>query len=180
MKNLEVNKVAAAILIAGLLAMASGKIADFLYHPVEEPKTRGFKVEVAEETTGGEAAKVEEVIDIAALMAVANADNGAAIFKKCGACHSADKGTGHKVGPNIYGTLGAAKAHHADYAYSAALKGKGGNWTYEDMFAFLKKPAAFVPGTKMTFAGIGKPTEIADLVAYLRKQNDNPPALTAK
>lgn len=177
MKNLETNKIAAAILIAGLIALASGKIADFLYHPVETSVTRGFKVEVAEESTPGVATKVDEKIDVAALMAAANADNGAAIFKKCGACHSADKGAAHKVGPNLYGTLGSPKAHHADYAYSAAMKGKGGTWGYNELFEFLKKPGAYVAGTKMTFAGIGKPTEIADIVAYLRKQSDAPPAL---
>ena len=180
MKNLETNKIAAAILVAGLLALTSGKIADFLYHPVEEPKTRGFKIEVAEESKPGEAPKAEEKIDIAALMAAANADNGAVVFKKCGACHSADKGAGNRVGPNLYGTLGAQRARVADYAYSSAMKAKSGNWTYEDIFAFLKKPGAFVPGTKMTFQGLGKPTEIADVVAYLRKQNDAPPALPGK
>lgn len=177
MKNLETNKIAAAILIAGLIALTSGKIADFLYHPQASPEVRGFKVEVAEETKPGAAAKVEEVIDIAALMATANADNGAAIFKKCVACHAVDKGAGHKVGPALYGIVGAAKAHHGDYAYSAALKGKGGNWGYDELFTFLKKPGAYVAGTKMSFAGINKPSEIADIIAYLRKQHDAPPAL---
>lgn len=170
MKNLEANKVAAAILVAGLLALASGKIADFLYNPVENTEKRGFKVEVAEETKPGEAAKAEEKMDVAALMAAANADNGAAVFKKCGACHSTEKGAGNKVGPNLNGVVGAAKGHVGDYAYSAALKGKGGNWSEEDLFQFLHKPGAFIPGTKMTFAGLSKPTEIADVVAYLKKQ----------
>lgn len=170
MKNLETNKIAAAILVAGLLALVSGKIADFLYHPVESPETRGFKVEVAEEPKAGEAPKAEEKMDVAALMAAANADNGAAVFKKCSACHTSEKGAGNKVGPNLNGVVGAAKGHVGDYAYSAALKGKGGNWSEEDLFHFLHKPGAFVPGTKMTFAGISKPTDIADLVAYLKKQ----------
>lgn len=181
MKNLEGNKIAAAILVAGLIALASGKIADFLYNSggEEAEAKRGFKVEVAEDSgaSAGAAPKEDEKIDIPALMAAANADNGANIFKKCGACHNADKGGANKVGPNLYGVLGSPKGHHADYAYSDAMKAKGGSWGYEEIFAFLKKPGAYVTGTKMTFAGLGKPSEIADVVAYLRKQNDNPPAL---
>lgn len=180
MKNLETNKIVSAILLAGLIALASGKIADFLYRPTTEVAKRGFQIEVTEEAKPGEAPKEEEKVDIAALLAAANADNGAAVFKKCTACHSADKGTGNKVGPNLYGVLGAPKAAHADYAYSAALKGKGGNWGYAEIFEFLKKPGAYVPGTKMTFMGLGKSTEIADVVAYLRKQHDSAPALPAK
>ena len=184
MKNLEINKIAAAILMAGLIALTSGKIADFLYGPSEQTgQKRGFTIESAvtdASKTGNSAPKADEKIDVAALMAAASADNGAAIFKKCGACHSPDKGAGHRVGPNLYGVLGLPKAHHADYAYSTAMKAKGGNWGYSEIFEFLKKPGAYVPGTKMSFAGLNKPTEIADVVAYLRKQNDAPPALPGK
>lgn len=176
MKDLETNKIAAAVLVAGLLALGSGKIADFLYQPIKSD-TRGFAIEVANasETQDSEH-KAEEKINIPALMAAANAENGAKTFKKCAACHDASKGGPNKVGPNLYGTLGAPKAHHAGYAYSDALKAKGGNWGYEELFAFLKKPRDYVPGTKMTFAGISKPEQIADIIAYLHQQNDSPPA----
>lgn len=170
MKDLETNKIAAAIFLAGLLALLSGKIADGLYHPVEEPEKRGFEVEVADAAEGAAEAEEEVVIDVAALMAAADASAGQKTFKKCAACHTSEAGGPHRVGPNLSGVVGAAKAHHGDYAYSGALKDKGGNWTEEDLYAFLHKPKAFIPGTKMTFAGIKKPEQIADLIAFLKTQ----------
>jgi len=169
MKNLETNKIAAAIFLAGLLALLSGKIADGLYHPVEDPDQRGYQVEVAAEgDTGATEKEEEEPIDIAALMEAASADSGSKVFKKCAACHTIEQGGPHRVGPNLAGVVGADKGHHNDYSYSDALKAKGGKWTEEDLFHFLHKPKDYLPGTKMTFAGIKKPEQIADLIEFLK------------
>lgn len=169
MKNLEVNKIVAAVVIAGIFALGSGKIADIFYQPEFEIATRGFQVEVANAATGNtKAAKKEEVLDIPALMAVADATVGKKTFKKCAACHSATEGGSHKVGPLLYKVFGSKVAGHADYNYSGALKEKGGNWDYDQLFAFLKKPKKFAPGTKMTFAGLKKPKDIANIIAYLQ------------
>ncbi|MCD6034535.1 MAG: cytochrome [Rickettsiales bacterium] len=171
MSNLEFNKIAAGVLVAGLFALGAGKAADIFYHP-EEPKTRGFSVEVAEEATGeaGGAAEVAPVtFDVAALMAAADAAEGEKVFKKCAACHTVEPGGPNRVGPNLSGVVGAPKAHHAGFTYSDALKTKGGIWDKESLFTFLHKPKAFVPGTKMGFAGIKDPKEIANVVAYLEK-----------
>lgn len=175
MKDLESNKVMAAILVASLVALFVGKVANFLYHPVDSGK-RGFSVAVADQNSTNEVveAKVEEQIDIALLMASASVDAGKKGFRKCAACHTIEKGGKNKVGPALYNTLGMPFASHADYNYSKALKEKGGNWGYEEMFTFLKKPKKYIPGTKMSFAGIRKPEDIADLVAYLRVNTDNP------
>lgn len=172
MKNLEGNKIVAAILVAGLTAMIIGKVANFLYQSHETDQKRGYQIEVAEETTDGQNAATQEAapIDIPVLMAAANAAEGEKLFKKCASCHIAAAGAPHRVGPNLHGVVNAAKGHHADFAYSDALKSKGGNWDYASLFEFLKKPRDYVPGTKMSFAGLRNPEDIANVIKYLEHQ----------
>lgn len=179
MKNLEGNKIAAAILVAGLIAMVTGKVADSLYKPehgVEQK--RGYSVEVvatSQDTKSSSPTEAEKPIDIVALMKAADKTKGQANFKKyCSTCHNVDPSSANKVGPGLYSIVGAPKAHHADFNYSDGLKAKGGNWEYADLFAFFKKPSAYIKGTRMSFAGLKKPEEIADIIAYLREQSASP------
>lgn len=167
MKDLELNKIAAAILVAGLIALASGKFADALYHPKEAEK-RGFEIEVVEAPVAGE--EVEEVvIDIPALMAAADAANGEKLHKKCVACHSFDAGGPNKVGPKLFGVFNRQIASVGDYAYSDALKAIDAKWDEEHLFAFIESPRKYAPGNKMGFAGLKKPEDRANLVAYLKQ-----------
>lgn len=168
MKDLEANKIVAGVLVAALIAMACGKIAGALYHPVEEPENRGYTVEVADANPAGDGAQTEEVIDLAVLLASADLASGEKTFKKCAACHTIESGGPNKVGPNLHGILGADIAHHADFAYSEVLSGKEGSWDYDKLFAFITKPKDFAPGTKMSFIGIKKPQDVADVIAFLR------------
>jgi cytochrome c len=180
MSPFEINKIAAAVLLSGLIAMIVGTVSEHLYHPVTKLEKRGFSVEVAEGNVAGEApaATSEEVLDVAALMAKADAQAGAEQFRKCAACHDGSKGGPNKVGPNLWGVIGGPKAHKEDYTYSKAMMEKHGEkWDYADLFKFLKKPAGFVPGTKMSFAGIPKPEDRANAIAYLRSLSDNPQPL---
>jgi cytochrome c len=168
MKNLETNKIVASILVAGLIALVAGKIANGLYHPVQQPEKRGYQVEVVASDASATGEPVAEVaIDIPALMSVASLEKGKDTFKKCAACHSHETGGANKVGPNLAGVVGANIGHHAGYTYSDALKAKGGKWTHEELFAFLKEPQKYAPGTKMSFAGIKKPEQIADIIKFL-------------
>lgn len=121
------------------------------------------------------AAPAEEPKDVAALVAAADPAIGEKIFGKCKACHDATKGGPNKVGPNLWGIVGAKQAHRDDFSYSSAISGLGGTWTVEKLFAFLDNPRQFAPGTKMTFVGLAKPAERADVIAYLERQSDTPP-----
>lgn len=166
----EFNKLAASVLIAGLAAVIIGKIGGALYHP-EIPETRGYQIEVAEETPGG-AVKEKEVIKIGQLMAAASAERGQKVAKKCLACHTFDKGGANKVGPNLWGVLGNQMAQNAGFAYSPALSGMSQGWDYNNLYAFLNNPKKFMKGTKMAFVGLRKPQDIADMIAYMHQQSD--------
>jgi cytochrome c len=166
MSGLELNKIAAAVLLAGIIAMVSGFTTSILYKP-EEPEKRGYSIEVAEVTAPGAAPVVEAPVEIAEFMAAADVTAGQAFSKKCTACHSFDKGGPNKVGPALYGVIGRQVASLGGYAYSDALKGKGGAWSNQRMSEFLTKPKKWAKGTKMVYAGIKKPTDRANLIAYL-------------
>lgn len=170
--SLEGNKLFAAILTAGIIGAGSGVFATILYHPKEldEPV---YAVAVPEPTAEGGAA-VAESQPIDQLMLTASVESGQAAFKKCVSCHSVEKGGANKVGPNLWEIVNRDIGGHPGFAYSEALTGKEGTWTYEHLNEFLKNPKGWAPGTKMAFAGIGKDAERADLIAYLRSLADQP------
>jgi cytochrome c len=111
---------------------------------------------------------------IAPLLAAASVESGKNLARKCALCHTFKKGGPRKIGPNLWDIVGADKARWENFSYSAALAGVGGSWGYEDLNAFVAKPKAYLPGTKMTFAGLKKPADRADLIAYLRTFSDSP------
>lgn len=111
------------------------------------------------------------------LLAAASAEAGAATFKSCAACHSADKGGANKVGPAMWGIVGRAQGVAEGFNYSAGLKAKGGNWTPDNLAAFLNNPKGYIAGTKMVYGGIADPAKLADLLAYLNTLSDSPAPL---
>lgn len=173
---MELNKIAASILLSGLIIMIVSNVVDMLYSPEE------YEIEHQTIVAAGSnefQQKIEQVaLDIGALMQNASFEKGKSAAKKCIACHSFEKGGMNKVGPNLWNVIGNKKAHLGNsFNYSKAVLERGGKWGYEELFAFLKNPKAYIKGTRMAFAGISNPQEIADLVSYLRQLSDNPVAL---
>lgn len=178
MDGFELNKLAAAILLAGVIAMIVANITDAIYMPHQSHQTRGYSIAITDQTTTSATPEAAPApINIAQLMADADPTRGQADIRKCAICHDFTKGGPNRVGPNLWNIVGGPKAHLKDYAYSQALASKGGNWGYEDLYHFLNGPRNFVPGTKMTFAGFSKPQDVADVIAYLRTLSDAPVAL---
>ena len=174
MDSFEINKILAAILMVALLIIGIGKLSNVIFH-VEKPKTPGYSVELAETTVvSASETTVEEKIDIAALMAMGNLVDGEKIFKKCAACHSINKDGKNKIGPALYNVVGRKVGGVADYKYSKALVAYDKNWTFEELNGFLIKPAKWIKGTKMAYAGLRKEKDRASVIKYLNENSDNP------
>ncbi|PZO87316.1 MAG: cytochrome c family protein [Micavibrio aeruginosavorus] len=177
MGGMEFNKIFAAILVAGIIAMFGGFVAKMLVHP-HKLEQNAYNVEALEDSAGGGAAAVAMPEPILALIAGADAARGEKIAKACAACHTFNKGGANGVGPNLYGVIGGPKDHMPGFAYSGALLEVGGKtWTLAELNKFLWKPKAYASGTKMSYAGLKKPEDRAALLAWLRTQSDSPVAL---
>lgn len=176
MDSFEFNKMAGAVLGTALLVFGLKELTGVIYHS-ETPEKPGFAIEVAEATTGGEAAGGEEAakVSLGTLLASADATKGAAAAKACAACHDFAKGGPNKVGPNLWDVVERAPGSHEGFAYSDAIKAKSAEkWTYEALSEFIKAPKEAVPGTKMGFGGVKKDQTRADLLAYLATLSDAP------
>ncbi len=170
MSGFEFNKVFAAVLTAGIVAMLGGFISETLMHPHELEKN-AVEIEGGAVASADGAAKPTGPEPIADLIASADIARGQKLSKACAACHSFDKGGVDKVGPNLHGVFGRAKGGKAGFAYSSAMVEAGGSWSVDDLNAFLWKPKKMISGTKMNFVGLKKPEDRAAIVAWLKSLN---------
>ena len=177
MDSFELNKIIGAILGTCILVLVTSFAASAMFAP-KMPEKPGFEIAVKEAAHGGAAEAAAPSEPIEKLLQTASVEKGAAAAKKCAACHTFEKGGPNRVGPNLFGVLNEKKGEgKAGFNFSAAMKAKGGTWTYDDLNKFLANPKGYVPGTAMGFAGITKDSERADVIAYLRTLADTPAPL---
>lgn len=168
------NTAAGWVLFSGIVALGLSSVSARIFeadkpHP---PHEGGYPVEAAEEEGGADSGP-----SLATLLATGDAAAGEKTFAKCQACHTVNSGGANGIGPNLFGVMGKPVGQHvAGFAYSSALADHGGDWSFENMDAWLKSPKAFAAGTKMSFAGLGKPEDRANVMLYLL-QNGGGPAL---
>ena len=172
------NTIAMMVLAAGIVALGGSIVTAEIFH-AERPEKMGYVVEGVEAGAGegGEAAAPAQPIEF--YLASADPAKGEQVFKKCAACHNADKGGANALGPNLWGAIGKPHGHVPGFAYSDALKGKPGVWDWNSMNEWLTSPKKYAPGTKMTFAGLSKPEDRANVIAFLNAHSDAPLPLPA-
>jgi len=177
MDSFELNKIMGAVL-GTCLALLSLNIAAGAIFATHAPEKAGYEVAAqVEGKAGAVAEKPAPEVPLPVRFASADVGRGENSAKKCAACHTFGKGEPNRVGPNLYGVVGRPKGTEGGFDYSAAIKGKGGNWTVEDLDKFLASPKGFAPGTKMSFAGLQRGSERADVIAFLNSKADNPAPL---
>ena len=160
------NTISGWVLFAAIVALGTSIASGLWFHAGSAPELEegqfGYFVKGEEIDTGGDGGP-----DLGTLIANADPAAGEKVFAKCTACHTIDQGGPNGIGPNLYATMGKAIAGHAGFTYSSALSGKGGEWTWENMNEWLKSPRGFANGTKMSFAGLSKPEDRANVMAFM-------------
>jgi len=171
--SFEWNKIAGWTLTAAIAVLGLILFTGEIYKPVKLAKP-GYVVEGVEEVaTAGPAPVADKPVEF--FLASASVDKGADVFKKCGACHNAEKGGGNGIGPNLYGVVGGPHDHIPGFSYSdGMMKTSGQKWDWDALNKWLANPKGYVPGTKMAFAGLNKVEERAAVIAYLNSKSDKP------
>ena len=170
----EINKLVAAILVTVLIVFGIGEISDIIFK-VNKTGVIAYKVE--EPAGSSNEAKAESSVEISSLLSLGDVTHGEKVFKKCAACHSINKDGKNKIGPKLYNVVGKATGATSDYKYSKALISYSKTWTFEELNGFLIKPAKWIKGNKMGFAGLKNDKDRASVILYLNQNSDNPQPL---
>ena len=170
----EINKIIAAILVTVLLVFGIGKISDIIFKT--ETEVVAYKVEINQKSSGSGSAQAES-IDISALLALGDIDHGKKVFKKCAACHSINQDGKNKIGPKLWNVMFRPSGSVNDYKYSKALSAYKKDWNWNEMNGFLLKPAKWIKGNKMGFAGLKNEKDRASVILYLNQNSDSPKEL---
>ena len=181
MDSFEWNKIIGAVLGTVIFIFVVRLVAEAVYEPAK-PAKPGYVVEGVVETpaAGAASAPVAEVVpDFGTVLPAADVADGKTISSKCEQCHDINKGGPNKIGPELWNVVGRPRATEPGFSYSSAMKAKGGTWTYEELFKFLHAPGSYIPGTKMSFAGLRSEKDRIDLIAFLRTQEDSPAPIPA-
>jgi cytochrome c len=182
MDSFEWNKIIGAVLGTAIFIFVVKTVAEIVYEP-EHPAKPGYVVEGVEEPAagGGAAAPVAEVMpDWGTVLPAADVADGKSISVRCEQCHDLSKGGPNKIGPNLYNVVDEPRGKGRNgFAFSSAMQAKGGTWTYDELFKFLKSPGSYIPGTKMSFAGLRSEKDRVNLIAYLRTLADTPAPIPA-
>lgn len=174
MNSFELNKVLGAILGTCLVLLALNIGANAIFAPVK-PAKPGYAIAVKAPASGEHKEAAPQVAPIAVRLAKASIEKGQSTAKQCQACHTFEKGGPNRVGPNLWNIVGDDRGKDRNgFNFTAAMKAKGGKWTFEELDKFLTDPRGYIQGTAMTFAGIKNDQLRADVIDFLHTQSDHP------